>query len=191
MRLARLFSNVLESFRGALDFRVARRLAQNGQRSSYRTLKRILSTNSATQYSRTHGLGAVRSPSDLKSAHPLTTYADYHSFVTRIFPEIPLVAHCHNDLGMATANSIAAAIGGANFVQGTLGGLGERAGNAPLEELAVILALKFDLERNVDLRSLCTLAANVLRITGTAPQANKPLLGSRVFAHESGMRVKQ
>ena len=59
--------------------------------------------------------------------------------VRSLFPETPLVAHCHDDLGLATANSIAAAVGGANFVQGTLGGLGERAGNAPLEELAAIL----------------------------------------------------
>jgi isopropylmalate/homocitrate/citramalate synthase len=109
--------------------------------------------------------------------------------VRNLFPDIPLVAHCHDDLGLATANSIAAAVGGANFVQGTLGGLGERAGNAPLEELAAILVLKYAAEPTVNLLKVCTLARNVLRLVHITPPNSKPLLGSRVFAHESGIHV--
>lgn len=109
--------------------------------------------------------------------------------VRSLFPRLPLVAHCHNDLGLATANSIAAAMGGATYIQGALGGLGERAGNAPLEELAIILILKYQAAIDLNLQRLCSLAGDVFRLAGMLPPGNKPLLGARIFAHESGVHV--
>ncbi len=97
--------------------------------------------------------------------------------------------HCHNDLGMAVANTLAGITAGATYAQSTLLGLGERAGNACLEELAAILALKYGIATGVDLDKLCRLAYRVSDLARFPVAQNKPLLGRNVFAHESGIHV--
>jgi isopropylmalate/homocitrate/citramalate synthase len=100
-----------------------------------------------------------------------------------------LCMHFHNDLGLATANSIVALESGADAVDATLAGLGERAGNTPLEELAVVLKVKYGCETGIRLERLCETGALVSQATGLAPPANKPIVGKHVFSHESGIHV--
>ncbi|MCW8856593.1 MAG: 2-isopropylmalate synthase [Kangiella sp.] len=98
--------------------------------------------------------------------------------------------HCHNDLGLAVANSLAAVQKGARQVECTINGLGERAGNASLEE--VVMAIKtrpdyFDVEVDIDTRHIVPTSQLVSKITGFAVQPNKAIVGDNAFAHESGI----
>ncbi len=98
--------------------------------------------------------------------------------------------HCHNDLGMAVANSLAAVQGGARQVECTINGLGERAGNASLEE--VVMAIKtrrdvFGLETRIDATQIVPASKLVSTITGYPVQPNKAIVGANAFAHESGI----
>ncbi len=98
--------------------------------------------------------------------------------------------HGHNDLGMATANTLAAVLAGAASVDVTVNGLGERAGNAPLEE--VVMALRLTLKKNcgVDARQFGELSALVARASGRSLPPDKPVTGAGVFRHESGIHVR-
>lgn len=102
---------------------------------------------------------------------------------------IALGFHGHNDLGMATANSLAALVGGAEGVDVTVNGLGERAGNAPLEE--VVMAVQLTLHRScgVDTRRFAGLSTLVSCASGRPLPCNKPITGAAVFRHESGVHV--
>lgn len=98
--------------------------------------------------------------------------------------------HCHNDLGLAVANSLAAVAAGARQIECTLNGLGERAGNAALEE--VVMALKtrqdlFGLETRIDTPHILAASRLVSSITGFPVQPNKAIVGANAFAHESGI----
>ena len=98
--------------------------------------------------------------------------------------------HCHNDLGMAVANSLAAVQAGARQVECTINGLGERAGNASLEE--VVMAVKtradlFGLETHIDTTQIVPASRLVSQITGYPVQPNKAVVGANAFAHESGI----
>lgn len=100
----------------------------------------------------------------------------------------PLCVHCHDDLGCATANTIAAAENGAFQLHTTVNGLGERAGNAALEEVLVILAKKTDIAR-YDLSHLQELSGMVEKASGIAVAKNKAVVGAHAFAHESGIHI--
>ncbi len=100
-----------------------------------------------------------------------------------------LMVHFHNDLGLATANSLAALEAGADGVDGTITGLGERAGNTRIEELAVILKVKYGLDVPIRLQLLPEVAAFVARIAGRPIAADKPIVGGDVYTHESGIHV--
>ena len=98
--------------------------------------------------------------------------------------------HCHNDLGMASANSLAAAMNGARQIECTINGLGERAGNASLEE--VVMAIKtrrdiFTCTTNIDTTQIVPTSKLVSSITGYPVQPNKAIVGANAFAHESGI----
>ncbi|MFI3189764.1 2-isopropylmalate synthase [Crenothrix sp. D3] len=98
--------------------------------------------------------------------------------------------HCHNDLGLAVANSLSAVMNGARQVECTINGLGERAGNASLEE--VVMAIKtrhdvFDCQTRIDTREILTCSKLVSSITGFPVQPNKAIVGANAFAHESGI----
>jgi 2-isopropylmalate synthase len=104
--------------------------------------------------------------------------------------EITLSVHCHNDLGMAVANSLAAVRAGARQVECTINGIGERAGNCSLEE--VVMAVKtrsefFGLETGVDTTRLYPTSRLVSSITGMHPPRNKAIVGENAFAHEAGI----
>ncbi|MFA6970226.1 MAG: 2-isopropylmalate synthase [Gallionella sp.] len=98
--------------------------------------------------------------------------------------------HCHNDLGLAVANSLSAVMNGARQVECTINGLGERAGNASLEE--VVMAVKtrrdvFNLDTRIDTTQIVTTSKLVSSITGYPVQPNKAIVGANAFAHESGI----
>jgi len=98
--------------------------------------------------------------------------------------------HCHNDLGLAVANSLAAVREGARQVECTINGLGERAGNCALEE--VIMAVKtradyFGLETSIQTRRICPTSRLVAHVTGIQVQRNKAIVGQNAFAHEAGI----
>jgi homocitrate synthase NifV len=104
-------------------------------------------------------------------------------------PALVFEFHGHDDFGMATANSIAAVEGGARAVSVTVNGLGERAGNAPLEEVAAALELRRGVQTGIDLSKLTSLCRRVAVLAGRPLPETKPIVGARIFTHESGMHV--
>jgi len=101
-----------------------------------------------------------------------------------------LAVHFHNDLGLGTANALACIAEGVDIVQGTINGIGERAGNTPLEEVVMALKLHPDQYRvacGVDPQKLRQLSRLVARLTGFTPPANKPVVGDGLFVTESGV----
>lgn len=103
--------------------------------------------------------------------------------------DLELEFHGHDDLGLATANTLAAVRGGATHASVCVLGLGERAGNAALEEVAAALRQIADLETGVDLAQLMPLAELVAQAAGRPIDAAKPIVGGAVFSHESGIHV--
>ena len=104
--------------------------------------------------------------------------------------EVIFSAHCHDDLGMAVANSLAAVRGGARQIECAVNGIGERAGNCALEE--VVMALKtradaFGLATNIDTTRIAAASRALAQITNAPPPRNKPIVGANAFAHEAGI----
>lgn len=102
---------------------------------------------------------------------------------------IELEIHAHDDLGLATANSLAAVRGGATHVSTTVNGLGERAGNAPLEEVAVALEHIYGRETGIDKRRLGEVSQLVAEASGRPVPVSKSIVGENIFTHESGIHV--
>lgn len=100
-----------------------------------------------------------------------------------------LSCHCHNDLGMATANSIAGAINGARQIECTINGIGERAGNTALEEVVMIFKQHpyLNLDTNINTRELNEMSRLVSESMGMIVQPNKAIVGANAFAHSSGI----
>ncbi len=104
--------------------------------------------------------------------------------------KVKLSAHCHNDLGMATANTLAAIENGATQIEGTINGIGERAGNVALEEIAVALHIRkqiYEIETGIQLKEIKRTSQLVSQLTGSLIQPNKAVVGKNAFAHESGI----
>ncbi|MDF0589969.1 homocitrate synthase family protein [Candidatus Methanocrinis natronophilus] len=102
--------------------------------------------------------------------------------------DIPICMHCHDDLGMALANTLAAAEAGAKQLHTTINGIGERSGNTPLEELLVALRVHHDVDR-YDTTKLTPLSKLVQSCSGVMMPKNKAVVGENAFAHESGIHV--
>jgi 2-isopropylmalate synthase len=99
-------------------------------------------------------------------------------------------AHCHNDLGLAVANSLSAVLNGARQVECTINGLGERAGNTSLEELVMAVRTRqdvFDCDTNIDTTHILSASRLVSSVTGFIVQPNKAIVGANAFAHEAGI----
>jgi len=103
--------------------------------------------------------------------------------------DVIVSVHCHNDLGMATANAIAAVQNGARQIEVTINGIGERAGNTSLEEAVMILATRKDLAvtTNIDTKKIYPASRLVSRLMRMPVQANKAIVGRNAFAHSSGI----
>ena len=102
-------------------------------------------------------------------------------------PELPLEFHGHNDLGMAVGNTIAAIESGARCASVTVNGLGERAGNAPLEEVVMALRVSCRVDCGIDTRGFSALSRRVADASGRILPTNKPVTGEAAFLHESGI----
>ncbi len=104
--------------------------------------------------------------------------------------EVIFATHCHNDLGMATANALAAVAGGARQIECTINGLGERAGNTALEEVVMALKVRGDImpyHTAIDTKKIMHISRRVATVSGFAVQFNKAIVGKNAFAHESGI----
>ncbi|USK49104.1 2-isopropylmalate synthase [Bacillus sp. CMF12] len=104
--------------------------------------------------------------------------------------KVSLSAHCHDDLGMAIANSLSAIENGATQIEGTINGIGERAGNAALEELAVALYIRnnhYQASTRLNLQEISRTSSLISKLTGMVVPANKAIVGRNAFAHESGI----
>ncbi|HEY9037330.1 MAG TPA: 2-isopropylmalate synthase [Roseovarius sp.] len=116
--------------------------------------------------------------------------------IRRLIAEVPgadeiiFATHCHNDLGMATANSLAAVEGGARQIECTINGLGERAGNTALEEVVMAMKVRGDImpyRTRIDTTRIMNISRRVATVSGFAVQFNKAIVGKNAFAHESGI----
>ncbi|MEO6538687.1 MAG: 2-isopropylmalate synthase [Ferruginibacter sp.] len=119
-------------------------------------------------------------------------YGEKIAYLVNNVPNIDkaiISCHCHNDLGLATANSIAGIINGARQIECTINGLGERAGNTSLEEVAMIIKQHKDLNfyTNIDSRQLNPLSRTVSDVMRMPVQPNKAIVGSNAFSHSSGI----
>ena len=103
---------------------------------------------------------------------------------------VPISIHCHDDFGMAVANSLAAVEAGATQVHVAVNGLGERAGNASLEEVVMALHLIYNYKTGINTRLLYSTSRMVASLTGITVQANKAIVGENAFAHESGIHTR-
>ncbi|SLN20882.1 2-isopropylmalate synthase [Roseovarius albus] len=104
--------------------------------------------------------------------------------------EVIFATHCHNDLGMATANALGAVAGGARQIECTINGLGERAGNTALEEVVMAMKVRGDImpwKTGIDTTKLMHLSRRVSTVSGFQVQPNKAIVGKNAFAHESGI----
>ncbi len=107
----------------------------------------------------------------------------------RAATDMELEIHAHDDLGLATANSLGAVIGGATHVSTTVNGLGERAGNAPLEEIVMAVRNLYGRQTGVDPLALGQVSKLVADASGRPVPVNKPIVGEAIFTHESGIHV--
>jgi 2-isopropylmalate synthase len=125
------------------------------------------------------------------------TPREFGDLIAYLYDTVPNIGraivnvHCHNDLGLAVANSLAAVAAGARGVECTINGLGERAGNAALEEIVMALRTRADhydgLHTRIRTDRLYKMSRLVSRLTGLAVQRNKAIVGANAFAHESGV----
>jgi 2-isopropylmalate synthase len=125
-----------------------------------------------------------------------TTPEEFHAFINGILENVrnihkaTISVHCHNDLGLAVANSLSAVQAGARQVETCINGIGERAGNAALEEVAMAIRMRgdlFGLDTNIKTRELYRTSRLVSDLTGMVVQPNKAIVGANAFRHQSGI----
>lgn len=133
------------------------------------------------------GARRIRYADTLGLLDPFATFGRIQRLRTQVDIEIEM--HAHNDLGLATANTLAAFQAGATHANTTVNGLGERAGNAPLEEVVMGMKLLYGIDTGVNTLDLPGISALVARASGRPVAANKSIVGEAVFTHESGIHV--
>ena len=138
------------------------------------------------------GAGTINIPDTVGYAVP----DEFARLIAMLFERVPnidkavLSVHCHNDLGLAVANSLSAVQAGARQVECTINGLGERAGNAAMEEIVMALRTRNDLlsfETGIKTENIMRASRLVSAVTGFAVQPNKAIVGANAFAHEAGI----
>lgn len=138
------------------------------------------------------GASIINIPDTVGYATP-KEYGELFKYLKENVPninQVKLSAHCHDDLGMAVANTLAAIENGADQVEGTINGIGERAGNVALEEVAVALYTRkdfYNIQSNLTLNEIKRSSQLVSQLTGMVIQPNKAVVGKNAFAHESGI----
>lgn len=181
-------SEILELGKAAAVYALAKGLAvsigfEDASRADLSFLRELMNAF------RREGVRRFRYADTLSVHHPGELPARISALLAGFPPEIELEIHCHNDFGLATANTLAAVQAGAKWASTTVLGIGERAGNAPLEE--VVMAWKHIYHGTCAVRteSMKALAELVARASGREIPATRPLLGRMAFAHESGIHV--
>jgi 2-isopropylmalate synthase len=157
--------------------------AEDASRTDYGYLREVLQAVFEA------GASTLNVPDTVGYALP-HEYAELVSKLVRDVPGAIISVHCHNDLGLAVANSLAAVHAGARQVECTINGIGERAGNAALEEIVMALKVRRDTlgaETSVKSELLNPTSAMLADITGVWPQPNKAVVGRNAFAHEAGI----
>jgi 2-isopropylmalate synthase len=134
------------------------------------------------------GMDSLNIPDTVGIMIPKTTIHLIEELKTII--NVPISIHCHDDFGLAVANSLAAVEAGASQVHVAVNGLGERAGNAALEEVVMALHIIYKYKTCVNTKLLYSTSRMVASLAGIAVQANKALVGENAFAHESGIHTR-
>ncbi len=125
-----------------------------------------------------------------------TTPGEYKDIINYIKENVPnieqceLSTHCHNDLGLAVANTLSAIESGVTQVECTVNGIGERAGNAAMEEIVMALKVRndyYNADTNIDIKEIKPASEKLVKITGSMIQNNKPIVGENAFKHEAGI----
>jgi 2-isopropylmalate synthase len=160
---------------------------EDGSRTEYDFLVKVVQTAIKS------GATSINIPDTVGYAIP----SEFGELIAKLRKDIPqfsegiyLSVHCHNDLGLANANSISAVINGATQVEVTINGIGERAGNTAIEEFVMTLHTRKDLIKkttNIKTELIYPTSKLLTHFTGLVPARNKPIIGENVFIHESGI----
>jgi len=179
-------NKMLKQLRDAVCFAKDRGLfvALGGEDSSRANPHFLLSV---AQQAQEWGVSRFRFCDTVGILDPFTTYQKIHHLVQ--FLTIPVEMHTHNDFGLATANALAGIRAGATSVNTTVNGLGERAGNAALEEIVMALKQIYGVKLGIDTSRLTTLSQLVSQASGNTLPPWKAIVGENAFAHESGIHV--
>ena len=156
--------------------------AQDASRAETTFLKEFVSAAA------TFGASRVRLADTVGLLNPVSTF-ELITSIRNVEKELPLEIHAHNDLGMATANTLAAFMAGATCLSTTINGLGERAGNAAMEEVAMALELSMGIQSTLRTESFSELSAYVAKVSKRGLSASKPITGSMALTHESGIHT--
>lgn len=156
--------------------------AEDSTRSDRDYLKKIFTTGIAA------GANRVVACDTVGVLTPEKAYEFYRDLVSSL--SVPVSVHCHNDFGMAVANSVSALRAGCSEVHCTINGLGERAGNASLEEIVVSLKALYNVDTAIKTELLYSTSQLVSRLTGIMVQPNKAIVGENAFTHESGIHTQ-
>jgi homocitrate synthase NifV len=157
--------------------------AQDASRADFSFLRR------AAEAAQSAGADRFRLADTVGVWNPLQTWQAITGLRQSV-TEIPLAFHGHNDLGMATANTLAALQAGAQSVDVTVGGLGERAGNAALEQVVMALRVSCAMDCGIQTHGLTDLCRLVANATGRPIPPHQPVVGAGIFTHESGIHVQ-
>jgi len=157
--------------------------AQDASRAESTFLKEFVCAASA------FGASRVRLADTVGLLNPVSTF-EMVSSVRSVEKDLPLEIHAHNDLGMATANTLSAYMAGATCLSTTINGLGERAGNAAMEEVAMALELSVGISSTLHTESFSELSTYVANVSKHPLSPNKPITGSMVLSHESGIHTR-
>ncbi|MDR2203756.1 MAG: 2-isopropylmalate synthase [Nitrososphaerota archaeon] len=134
------------------------------------------------------GIDSLNIPDTVGCMIPKTTFELFKNLKNII--NVPISVHCHDDFGLAVANSLAAVEAGANQIHVAVNGLGERAGNAALEEVVTTLHMVYGYKTNINTRLLYSTSRMVSSLSGVHVQVNKAIVGENAFAHESGIHTR-
>lgn len=154
--------------------------AEDATRSDYEFLKKMFSEGISV------GAKRICACDTVGMLTPERSY-EFYNGLTEL--GVPVSVHCHNDFGLAVANTLSALRAGANQAHLTVNGIGERAGNASLEEVVVSLYSLYDVKTNIQIEKLYEMSKTVARMTGIYLQPNKAIVGENAFAHESGIHA--
>jgi homocitrate synthase NifV len=180
------WQRMFEKLRDAITFAIDHGLwvSVGGEDSSRADATFLLD---AAQYAQEWGASRFRFCDTVGILDPMMTYEKVRHLVSNL--DIPVEMHTHNDLGMATANAIAGIRAGATSVNTTVNGLGERAGNAALEEVVMALKRIYGIQSNIDTRHLLELSRLVAQASNCPVPPWKAVVGENTFAHESGIHA--